>query len=1208
MTTVLYEVYEKQRRNVHGWSSELLAGEGTNFSEAVDGKGALGKAIVSLETARPPTGYRFVAEGWTIGEWSYGKSFKHIGVRTRGEAPLDTCRWRKHSRGLESLTTLEFGREPTCNGCEKSFNLMRRRHHCRGCHVAICKECSRKAVDRSNASMTRPQWFCLPCLASNPMLEAATSGARGTLLRRQSQAIPIPRLESMASIKSMKFCIECGYELPPHVKFCIDCGAGQNPTTRPSRESSAEELRGIFAAPPSEPSPVVAPQVLSVSPTASGAESVSESVDAPLPEPAPAEAEPESPEGAVPVADVLQAENQQLREMLEKLQRKLQRTEAKAVAQVEAQAQTIASLQQQLQEAATTPPAAALVPQAVSPATGVAVKEHPDYAKYFKLLSMGLPPEQVKMKMQQAGVDPALLDTPDAIVGGPPAPAAAGGVTVKDDERYAKFFKLLKMGMPAEQIKLKMGAEGLNPDLLETPDAVLADGKGTAAPAAAPAGPTADDPVVGKYLKLLKMGMPLEQVQLKMQASGVDPALLNGATTSAPVAHQVPTAGPPKLGDLQNMLARKASTKKPEEPPALPKKESKKPGTEMRSLFWTRIPVNVVKSTIWNSLSDDHVQLDAFDMELFFRKAPAAENKKDEDALKKKKESTNVLLLDAKTQQNVGIAIARYKLSPAEVKAALLALDTTVLTNDHVTSLITLAPTLEEQDILKNYDGPVEVLGAVEKFFLEMLTIPRYTQRIKCFKFYMQFEHRVLDIQAQIDTLTAATDQVADSTRLRMILETVLAIGNYMNGGTARGGAYGFKLEALGKLHTIRSIDPKVTLMNFLAKHLEATQPDVIAFAGEVPHIVEAKRMSLDQVKADITGCTSELAMLQGQVTASKSSTDPADKFYEIMAPFVKEAAEIVDEMSRDFQALESAFSELVASFGEDPRKFGAMEFFSVLDDFRTELKKAYRQNQSKEYGAIWDGAQKAKEDARLAQLEKERQEKISAEEAKTLYGQVLSTLMHACTERNVETAAAINMFKSHSRKYGNGEIDAEAFCDGILAAFGPQVALTVVPSCAKLLSDTAKRQALLAAYDTAHSGWESALPLFEASAPVAEPAVAAGLPRKRAPTLVIQDIQPVVGEEAQQLHRSILEAVHGVFNGDAAQVKVFTSKARKFGNQQLSAREFYAYLIATFEGDFVARLVPDLARLLEDAEKRHALLQALCESAPGWGRFAGRT
>jgi len=57
---------------------------------------------------------------------------------------------------------------------------------------------------------------------------------------------------------------------------------------------------------------------------------------------------------------------------------------------------------------------------------------------------------------------------------------------------------------------------------------------------------------------------------------------------------------------------------------------------------------------------------------------------------------------------------------------------------------------------------------------------------------------------------------VSDSTNFKKILEAILAIGNYMNGSTARGGAYGFKLDALTKLHTIRSVDPKITLVNDL--------------------------------------------------------------------------------------------------------------------------------------------------------------------------------------------------------------------------------------------------------------------------------------------------------------------------------------------------------------------------------------------------------
>ncbi|KAH3738664.1 WASH complex subunit 3-like [Dreissena polymorpha] len=52
----------------------------------------------------------------------------------------------------------------------------------------------------------------------------------------------------------------------------------------------------------------------------------------------------------------------------------------------------------------------------------------------------------------------------------PPAePVAANPVS--KDPRYQKFFKMLQFGVPVPAIKTKMSVEGLNPDLLDTPDA-----------------------------------------------------------------------------------------------------------------------------------------------------------------------------------------------------------------------------------------------------------------------------------------------------------------------------------------------------------------------------------------------------------------------------------------------------------------------------------------------------------------------------------------------------------------------------------------------------------------------------------------------------------------------------------------------------------------------------------------------------------------
>ncbi|XP_040416741.1 WASH complex subunit 3 isoform X4 [Cygnus olor] len=45
--------------------------------------------------------------------------------------------------------------------------------------------------------------------------------------------------------------------------------------------------------------------------------------------------------------------------------------------------------------------------------------------------------------------------------------------TVAKDPRYARYLKMVQVGVPVMAIRNKMISEGLNPDLLETPDAPL---------------------------------------------------------------------------------------------------------------------------------------------------------------------------------------------------------------------------------------------------------------------------------------------------------------------------------------------------------------------------------------------------------------------------------------------------------------------------------------------------------------------------------------------------------------------------------------------------------------------------------------------------------------------------------------------------------------------------------------------------------------
>ncbi|KAM7367204.1 hypothetical protein PAMP_015121 [Pampus punctatissimus] len=55
--------------------------------------------------------------------------------------------------------------------------------------------------------------------------------------------------------------------------------------------------------------------------------------------------------------------------------------------------------------------------------------------------------------------------------------AAVNVMTVAKDPRYARYLKMVQVGVPVQAIRNKMVMEGLDPNLLDTPDAPVPDGE-----------------------------------------------------------------------------------------------------------------------------------------------------------------------------------------------------------------------------------------------------------------------------------------------------------------------------------------------------------------------------------------------------------------------------------------------------------------------------------------------------------------------------------------------------------------------------------------------------------------------------------------------------------------------------------------------------------------------------------------------------------
>jgi len=92
-----------------------------------------------------------------------------------------------------------------------------------------------------------------------------------------------------------------------------------------------------------------------------------------------------------------------------------------------------------------------------------ALKDDPMYTKYFKMLTIGLPMDVVKHAMARDGLDPGVMDGDH----NKPTKQDEGGMPLKDDPRYEKYFKMLKLGLPLGAVKNAMERDGEDPSVMD---------------------------------------------------------------------------------------------------------------------------------------------------------------------------------------------------------------------------------------------------------------------------------------------------------------------------------------------------------------------------------------------------------------------------------------------------------------------------------------------------------------------------------------------------------------------------------------------------------------------------------------------------------------------------------------------------------------------------------------------------------------------
>jgi hypothetical protein len=200
------------------------------------------------------------------------------------------------------------------------------------------------------------------------------------------------------------------------------------------------------------------------------------------------------------------------------------------------------------------------------------------------------------------------------------------------------------------------------------------------------------------------------------------------------------------------------------------------------------VPPMKIYHSIWADVraraSVEHYELDKRAMEALLCEDPKAPKGKKKKVVKKEKKAGVVTLLEAKRQQNIGIALAQFKCSQEDIRAAILKMDMApagMLSTDKLQALLVMIPSHDEtktlQAYLKKNKGDSGQLGPPERMAIMLAALPHINDWLGALLFREEFKVRKVEIEEKLTVALECAAAVRTSEVLKEVFALVLTIG-----------------------------------------------------------------------------------------------------------------------------------------------------------------------------------------------------------------------------------------------------------------------------------------------------------------------------------------------------------------------------------------------------------------------------------------------
>lgn len=427
-----------------------------------------------------------------------------------------------------------------------------------------------------------------------------------------------------------------------------------------------------------------------------------------------------------------------------------------------------------------------------------------------------------------------------------------------------------------------------------------------------------------------------EEKNKDIQTLFVPPTILQHSESESPSNSplNLPPLPPPLFGskpglppmlNLLNLLNKK---------PDGPIKEKKKPNVPMKSLLWTLVNPSNIKGTIWETIDESTVSYEIPNLENEFTSLRADKTQTIS------KVPAKISLIAPNRAQNLNIMLTRLKMSPSMIAEAILLINVELLNLNVVNCLLETIPNADEFSLISNYGGDLNLLESPEKYIIEVKDIKNLKVRLQAMQFYFTHKELFEDLQLKISKLIELFENISKEQRIIILMKYTLAIGNYMNGESARGGAFGFKLDAFEKIIDIKNSNGKKNLLAYIINIIEKNSGNSFIEVTDEFFLYEfGKKLPISQLFCDLELIRKGIENVK--TARQNKNLGVIDNIEEILGNFETEMRNQYRNVEIDLKSLDQKYKRVCEFYCEDPKQMSSDIFVESFNKIWICCKKA---------------------------------------------------------------------------------------------------------------------------------------------------------------------------------------------------------------------------------------------------------------------------